>query len=288
MLRKILKKIPPSKRFAITGGEPLLRDDIEEIIKVGKEYCEGISFMTNGTLIDDDIARMFKKYNLVVQVPFHGMEKTHNKLVGRKDGYKKAIMGVAYLKKHDVNFAITSVGNKRNIHELEKVFELGVALGAKSLRVIRFMPGGQGMQEKELMLNGNEYMQMLEALNRVCKKYKVFGASGAPNVPCKYDLSHLKDIQVGDCSAGIDWLVIDPSGRVRPCNHSPSIVGDLRTQSFEEIWNHQILKDFRAMKLIPDECDGCKQRLECRGGCRAVAETMYGSLKVPEPLMVEP
>ena len=229
---------------------------------------------------------MFKRHNVIVQVPFHGLEKTHNELTGLADGYKSAMRGVAYLKKHDVRFAITSVANKKNINELKDIFELGVALGASELQVIRFMPGGEGIRNDDLLLDSKEYVMMLESLNEVCMRYRVFGAIGAPNVPCIYPEKKYKYITFGSCSAGIDWLVVDPSGRIRICNHSPTILGNLLNQSFEEIWNHEILKSFREYKVIPEECDACDKRLDCRGGCRAVAETYYGSLYAPDPLMV--
>jgi radical SAM protein with 4Fe4S-binding SPASM domain len=284
--KTILSKLPNFKRFVFSGGEPLLRTDLEELIIDAEKYTDNITVLTSGILITDEVAQMFKKHNIFVQIPFHGLEKTHNKLTGLKNGYKKAIIGVAFLKKYDVRFAITSVANRKNVHELKEVFELGVALGAKELQVIRFMPGGAGMKNVDLMLNGSEYIMMLDALNEVCSKYRIFGASGAPNIYCKYPDENYKNIKLGNCSAGIDWIVIDPSGRIRICNHSPTILGNLLNQNFNEIWQHPILKKFRTNKLIPKECNECDKKFECRGGCRAVAETYYGDLSAPDPLML--
>lgn len=284
-IREVFSKLPHFDRLAISGGEPLLRDDIEDVIEVGLEFTDQIALLTNGTLITNKVAKSLGKFDLQVQIPIHGLERTHNKLVGRKDGYRKALHGVAYLKKHGINFAITSVATSMNIQEIKQVFELGVAIGAKDLQVIRFMPGGEGLSNNHLMLSDKEYHLMLKSLNDVCGRYKVFGAIGAPNIPCRFPENKYKHIQFGDCSAGIDWLVIDPSGRARICNHSPTILGDLSKQSFSEIWNHPILRSFRNMEMIPKECDDCDKRLDCRGGCRAVAETYYGDLKAPDPLM---
>jgi radical SAM protein with 4Fe4S-binding SPASM domain len=285
-LRIVLKKLPKFNRLVISGGEPLVRSNLEQIIIEIKSFTKNISVLTSGLLLTENIAKMFKKHNIFVQVPFHGLEKTHNELTGVKDGYKRAIIGVAYLKKHKVRFATSTVATRKNINELKKVFELGVGLGASELQVIRFMPGGEGMKNHNLMLKDNEYTMMLESLEEVCSKYRIFSAIGAPNVSCKFPEDKYKNIKIGSCSAGIDWLVIDPSGRVRICNHSPTILGDLLKQSFVEIWQHPLLQDFRQYKLIPKECGGCEKRFECRGGCRAVAETFFGDLKAPDPLML--
>ena len=166
------------------------------------------------------------------------------------------------------------------------MLELGVALGASELQVIRFMPGGQGMKHSNLMLSRNEYEKMLDVLEEVCSRYRIPSAIGAPNIPCVISEDKYRNIRLGDCGAGINWLVVDPSGRVRICNHSPTIIGNLLNQDFKDIWDQQLLKDFRSHKVIPQECNHCEKKLECRGGCRAVAETYYGSLYDPDPLMV--
>ncbi|MGA1820586.1 MAG: SPASM domain-containing protein, partial [Thermoplasmatota archaeon] len=199
--------------------------------------------------------------------------------------YRKTIKGVAYLRKHGMEFAITSVSNRKNIKEMEDILKLGIALGAKEMQVIRFMPGGAGMDQTELMLTDEEYRKLLKVMDRISVKFGVFCAMGAPNVPCRFPEKGFKKLEFGACSAGIDWFVIDPSGRMRICNHSPTILGDLKTISFEEIWDHPILKAFRNLEVIPDECEGCEKRTSCRGGCRAVAETLYGSLYARDPLM---
>lgn len=284
-LKTVLKKLPGFERFVISGGEPLLRKDLEDIILEVKEYTDCVSVLTSGLLLDETKASMFKKHGVFVQIPFHGLERTHNELTGISDGYRRIINAVAYLRKHKVRFAVSSVATKKNINELRQVFELGVALGAAELQAIRFMPGGEGMKNAGLMMNPEEYVLMLESLNSVCGRYRIPGALGAPNVPCRFPEDNYKHITIVSCTAGIDWLTVDPSGRVRICNHSPTILGNLLEQEFDEIWQHPILRSFRNCEVIPGECGGCAERLECRGGCRAVAETYYGSLCAPDPLL---
>jgi len=284
-IRTVLSKLPKVNRFVISGGEPLLRKDLEEIIIESRKYTKFISVLTSGILVNDMVAQMLKEHDIFVQIPIHGMEKTHNELTGVKDGYKKTLKGIAWLKKAGVKFATTAVANRKNIDELEKIFQLGIALGASEIQVIRFMPGGEGMANDDLMLTDEDYIRMLEILNSVCGKYRIFGASGAPNIPCRFPDEKYRYIHIGNCGAGIDWIVIDPSGRVRICNHSPTILGNLLENNFSEIWNHHILRAFRANEVIPEECSGCDKMQDCRGGCRAVAETYYGSLYAPDPLM---
>lgn len=283
---EILQKLPKSKQFALSGGEPLLRKDLREFILESKQLTKHILVITSGMLIDDKIAGMLKDLDVRVQVSLHGLEQMHNLLTRTENAYKRALKGIAWLKRNNVKYGITTVVNKLNINEIKRVFELGVAIGADQLQVIRFMPGGEGIKNLELMLNAIEYKKMMQDLDDVCKKYGIIGVLGAPNTPCSIPDDKYTHVSKGSCGAGIDWFAIDPSGRMRICNHSPTILGDLTKQSFAEIWTHPLLEKFRNNQVIPKECDGCKKRLECRGGCRAVAETYYGDIMAPDPLML--
>jgi radical SAM protein with 4Fe4S-binding SPASM domain len=71
------------------------------------------------------------------------------------------------------------------------------------------------------------------------------------------------------CTAGSTFATVDPWGRVRPCNHAPFIVGDLRTQSVQEVWIGQRMSAWRS--LVPAECAPCPAYAACHGGCRAEA-----------------
>ena len=71
------------------------------------------------------------------------------------------------------------------------------------------------------------------------------------------------------CLAGEAFATVDPWGNVRPCNHAPYVVGNLLTQSFEEVWHSPKMEVWRAM--IPPECTGCAMYKRCHGGCRAEA-----------------
>ncbi|MBN1390076.1 MAG: SPASM domain-containing protein, partial [Candidatus Thermoplasmatota archaeon] len=86
------------------------------------------------------------------------------------------------------------------------------------------------------------------------------------------------------CTAGVDWLALDPTGRVRVCNHSPTIIGDLREQTFDEVWGHPLLRAFRKHEVVPDECRECEKVDTCLGGCRAAAQTLHGDWKAHDPL----
>ncbi|MBN1390505.1 MAG: radical SAM protein, partial [Candidatus Thermoplasmatota archaeon] len=184
--RPVIQKLPPVKRITISGGEPLMRKDLPDLIDLLKERTRYVSVLTNGTLLDDRWARTFKDKEVFVQVPLHGLERTHDSLVGMKGGFRKAVKGMAYLNRNHVDFAVSVVGNKKNIGEIRKIFELAVALGASELLAIRFIPGGEGLENTDLMMDAKEYETFLSEFDRVLHRYRLFGALGIPNIPCKF------------------------------------------------------------------------------------------------------
>ena len=103
----------------------------------------------------------------------------------------------------------------------------------------------------------------------------------AINDPRKY-----KHIRVSNlCSAAKGFCIIDPSGYLKVCNHSPVRVcrydelGSLKDNAY---WNA-----FRQRNYIPDMCKDCDRRDKCDGGCREAAHVFLGNIKAPDPLFAK-
>ena len=110
-------------------------------------------------------------------------------------------------------------------------------------------------------------------------------ACSIPIPPCLIDPSSFPHINFGYCAAGTEgaYYTIDPLGNVRPCNHSPMILGNLFENTFESIIAGQQNALFSS--ALPASCRHCAQRDACRGSCKAAAQACYGSLTVPEPFL---
>jgi radical SAM protein with 4Fe4S-binding SPASM domain len=283
--RTILDKLPNTELITISGGEPLKRKDIFDIIDLAHEYTKKVTVLSSGLLIDDKIAAKIAKSGVRIQIPVHGLQQTHDELTGKKGNYKTVLKNLLRLRNAGALYSTATVVNKKNLKELKRLFDVCVGMGSTYLFIIRFLPGGRGLKHGELQLTKNELVEVYGILDYSCKEYGISGGLGIPNLPCVIDPSKYKHIDFTYCSAGIDWITIDPSGRVRMCNHSPTIIGDLNTTSFEEIWNSDFLRKFRNGCFIPEKCKDCKWVCECRGGCRAGAETAFGDIRELDPLM---
>lgn len=278
-IKQLLRELSQAGTVEVefSGGEPLLRPDLFEII----EYAEGLDFsvvlITNGTLVDRETARTLGSLGLKhVQVSLDGLKENHDYLRG--DGtYEAVLESVRLLAGEGVSVAVRTTVTRRNVGELEEVADLAVSMGASKLGFVRFFPAGRGMAYKEeLMLDTEEIMLFCRSIERVREKYKDELEISAD--PCGFfDEDMFKKILRGGsplCSCGKTWCIIKPNGIVSPCDVITFYGGNVRTQKFREIWEKApIMKTFRDFNsnLLKGSCNACKHNKVCAGYCRALA-----------------
>ena len=281
----LLSRLPKAKMYSISGGEPLVREDFEEVAEVIHSHCPYLSLITNGMLIDDHLASRLAAWDIRVQLPVHGIGPKHDTITGVPGNFSRLVDVFATLKDNMVPVATATVVSRENIDDLEDVIEFSIAMGSRAILLIRFLPGGAGQDRWDMVPTKEDLERAYGILDRVTGYYGVPAAIGVPNLPCIVDEARYKNIKFNFCGAGRDWFVVDPSGRFRICNHSPVVYGDLMEQTVDEIMGHPLLKAFTRNEVYPPECEGCEDLDGCRGGCRAVAETMYGNAYGPDPMM---
>jgi radical SAM protein with 4Fe4S-binding SPASM domain len=281
----LLSRLPKAKMYAISGGEPLVRKDFLQVTEVLYDRLPYMTLITNGINIDDGIASRLSRWNVRVQLPVQGLGAKHDAITGMPGNFKHLVDVFATLKDHNVPVATATVVSKDSIDDLEKVLEFSIAMGSKAILLIRFLPGGAGQDRWDLVPSKDDIARAYGILDRVCGHYGIRGAVGVPNLPCVVDEADYSNVIFNYCGAGRDWFVVDPSGRFRICNHSPVVYGNLMERTVDEIMEHPLLQAFARSEVYPPECGKCDELEGCRGGCRAVAETMYGDAYGPDPMM---
>lgn len=287
------------RNIAFSGGEPLLKEGLEQIIeyaaakkvkepvfdKTGQHFGYqkkdmGLSLITNGELIDGHWAKLFKKHNLTIDVSLPGIS-AFSELTGGSD-YRKALEAIRRLSSAGLDVVVSICVTKKNLPELFETISLGFLNGAKQLLLNRFLPGGRGVDYTELCLDEEEIISMLDTAEEVCLEANTFGSVGTELPKCVIK-NEYKMLNVGTlCSGGVDFFAVDPSGRVRPCNHSPVSLGNYKDIIFAiktDYWQRFKCKDF-----LPKECAGCMMSLECDGGCREAAHITRGSIYAKDPV----
>lgn len=289
----------------LTGGEPFLRKDIIQLIEGIIANRMRFSFLSNGILINDDIASFLKSTrrcnNIQISIDGPGPE-THDATRG-KGSFEKAIAGLLTLKKHNLPINVRVTINKHNYKELEEIAKFlleDVGLNSFSTNSASHL-GLCRTNKDDVQLNALEFSECIETLLKLEKKYNGrIGALAGPLACGKHWLemesaykNNLPEIpgcgHLRSCGGVFSKMAILADGTMVPCSQMPHIkLGKINQDSLAHVWlNHPELIRLRERRDIPLEkfqyCFGCKYIPYCRGGCPAIAFSLMGDENVPSP-----
>ncbi len=268
-----------------SGGEPLLRDDFRDILAFcHRRKLESI-LITNGGLLDDDTLAFCLDHGVsMFELTLLGADAgTHDALTRTPGSWKRALAAMTRLYKAEATWCSVFVATRENIGQTRRTLEMMIALGATAVMFNRFNPGGEGARHLDLMPTVEQVQDALAVVDELAATYGLFASASIPIMPCLIDTSPYRHVGFGFCATGREnaYYTVGPGGRVRPCNHTATILGDLRTQTLAGILSGLALAEFTG--AAPDVCRPCPGLSACRAGCRAAAEVCFGSLSEPEP-----
>jgi len=206
--------------IAFSGGEPLLKEGLFEIMTYAIQQNLQTHLLSNGRILSDDVLTFCSRHKVQLSMSLPGLQ-TFEKHVGN-DTSTTDILEL-FRKAHDLDI-VTVAGITVTNQNLPELFEtIGEVLlaGADSILLNRFMPGGRGLSHRDWELNREQLVEMLDTAEEVLRIAKRYGSVGTELPRCCIDPSKYKHLRIGThCSAGTHFFVFDPSGYVRVCNHS--------------------------------------------------------------------
>ena len=286
--------------IVLSGGEPLFRKDVFEIAQYGSEKGLRMCLATNGTLVNDDICGKIKDSGIkIVSLSVDGSEEAvHDNFRNQKGAFAGTINAARLFKKHGIEFIINSSFTKRNQEEIPKVYKLAKELGATAWYMFMLVPTGRGEEIMSELISKEDYEEVLEWHYQMEKNEKemLVRPTCAPHY---YRLVLQKSKEEGSiferrtlkfstggakgCIAGQLIALIDVDGNVLPCSYFPKAAGNIKEQSFKDIWeNSELFKDLRDFKKYKGKCGSCEYVSVC-GGCRARSYSIYGDYLEEEP-----
>ncbi len=270
----------------LTGGEPLLREDFSDIYLYLKEKGMRVTLFTNATLINSEIANLFKKYppqNLEVSI--YGLsQKTYEAITQNPGSFHAFRQGINLLKENHIPFTLKAAALPQNFHEIEKMRDFAQSLTEEHLGVIltlnldsRFNHASKRDSIRELRLPPEKVIEVLKQeekryrkdIERFCQKF--LGTSG--------------DDQLFSCGAGVGGCHIDAYNNFQLCMllRHPDCVYSLRQGSFKEAWGEFVpkVKEIRANnKKYQEKCQRCFLKFLCEQ-CPAWSWMEHGILGEP-------
>ena len=296
--------------MVFSGGEPLCRDDVFELIRYAKSLGITPALATNGTMVDEAKAQEISDSGIArVAISLDGATaEVHNKLRKLKGSFDQAIEGIRQLHKKDIPFQINITLTKHNAGQLNDVYELAKSLGAAALHIFMLVPVGCGQTlAKTDMLTPQEYE---EKLVEICKldevgELQVKVTCGPHYERVKRELGlHQSRIKSGHghggpgtggssgksfsrgCLAGLGVIFVGHKGDVFPCGYLPVNCGNVLKAPLSQIWlNNDDLARMRDSNNLEGKCGICGYRQIC-SGCRARAYAASGNYMAEEPFCV--
>jgi radical SAM protein with 4Fe4S-binding SPASM domain len=272
----------------LTGGEPLLREDLPQMLDLLRERGVRATMISNGRLLDEPtVVDLLRRGVDLFELPLLSHQReVHDRLSGSAGAFDAVLAAMAHIRYHGGQFVSVFVATRHNIGDLYGAIKLGFAFGSRGMMLNRFNPGGRGSAHvEELLPPVDEMREALSVANDASAEYGFPISCSIAMQPCLIEHEAYPNLNFGFCAAGTDraYYTLDPLGNVRPCNHTPTILGNLLQESFAEIIAPDRLAPFVA--AVPEFCAPCALRETCQGGCKAAAQVCYGSLTAEDPFL---
>lgn len=281
----------------LTGGEPLLRRDILDIVRRAAERGLWVVVGTNGVCITENVARR------LADAGARGLSLSLDALdPDRHDGFRmvrgawrNTVEGAQILNRVGLPFIVQTTAGSHNLDELEAIADFAhERLAAKVWNLYFLVPTGRGQFVSDI--SPEQYDQVLASLYRIQQKY-----DGRMLVNAKCAPHYIKTVLenaggdanpkfrtyaggAGGCPAGTHYMGIRPNGDVTPCPYLPVFAGNLRREALTDLWaSSDLFTGIRRRSSLDGRCGACEMNAHC-GGCRARAYGMTGDLMAEDPL----
>lgn len=292
----------------LTGGEPLLRDDIFEVAKFGTDLGLRMVIATCGMLVAEEKAKNMVEAGIKrISLSLDGATReSHDKFRGQAGSFDAVMSAIENLKKVGLEFQINTTITKDNVKELEKILEIAINSGAVAFHPFLLVPTGRARKIIDKELSPEEYENTLKFIYSLQKKTSIlFKPTCAPHYhriisrggvtpPLHYASfkdkdSHKKILSnslhhlTKGCMGGQSFAFVSHIGKVQICGFLDLECGDIRKEPFNKIWKEsEIFNQLRDSKKYKGKCGICEYLTIC-GGCRARAYALCGDYLAEEP-----
>ncbi|KXB02829.1 hypothetical protein AKJ35_00880 [candidate division MSBL1 archaeon SCGC-AAA833F18] len=272
----------------MSGGEPLLREDLFELISYAVDSGLHTDVITNGWYMTEEKATKFGKSGAShVSVSIDGLEDTHDDFRNKKGSFQKCVNAIKLLRSAGVKIYLSPTFSKHNLQQLPDLLDLASTLGTDfSSKVM--IPMGQASKLKRYCLSPKEQKEFYKSLHTImnsldngmeitttCNPYSIFLEDDKPEP----DEERIR----GGCTGGITLLCVGADGTVTPCSRLQVPLGNVREDSLEDIWyDSEVLDTLRDRDNLKGKCGDCEYRNWC-GGCRAMAWAHLGDYLAEDP-----
>ena len=254
-IRRILDRVLEEvalESLTLTGGEPTLRNDLEQIASYAASNKIAVSLATNAVLIDKERAASLVGAGIKsFEIPILSTDRKVHNALARNDAYDKACEAITELKAREAAVTVVFVAMKENSSHFSGVAELAFALGSDAVMIDRFLAGGEGRKNASSLEPGaGQLIQLAHEAESAASRYGYQVSLGIPYPAGLVEAGDFRKLRFGACGAGKNKWAIDPLGNLRLCEQHPKPLGNLLETPFSEL-------SVIAGVSLPDACASC-------------------------------
>jgi radical SAM protein with 4Fe4S-binding SPASM domain len=291
--------------IAFSGGEPLMSPTFLPVARYAADRGMHLTVATNGTLLTQEkVAEMVAAGIRYAEISLDSTDPArHDTWRGSPGFWDRAVAGIRnVVRAPGIKCGVAMTVTRWNLADLRPMLEWCIAEGVDTFYAFNFIPTGRARDIADQDLSPPEREQMLATLQeylaggrisimssapqygRVCME---LGDAGGPINTGHYGhgggrMTRVLAKYVGGCGAGRCYMAVQPDGEATPCVFMPIRLGNLRTDSFETVWNHPVMEVLRDREDRTGHCRICDYKYHC-GGCRARSWGYFKDLRRSDP-----
>ncbi|MDH2244139.1 pyrroloquinoline quinone biosynthesis protein PqqE [Pseudomonas sp. GD03909] len=276
-------------QLGFSGGEPLVRQDLAELIEAARGLGYYTNLITSGIGLTEDKIASFAEAGLDhIQISFQAAdEEVNNLLAGSKKAFAHKLEMARAVKKHGYPMVLNFVTHRHNIDNIDQIIRLCIELEADFVELATCQFYGWAELNRAGLLPSKEQLVRAE---RVTNEWR--DKLAAENHPCKliFVTPDYYEERPKACMNGWGNLFLDitPDGTALPCHSArqlPVEFPNVREHSIEHIWRHSFgFNKFRGYDWMPEPCRSCDEKERDFGGCRCQAFMLTGDAANADPV----
>lgn len=267
--------------FSFTGGEPLIRTDVEELAAYAVSRGLRVNLVTNGRLATPEraaslFASGLKTAQVSLEAPAAAM---HDELCGASGAFDDSVAGIKAMIAAGISVQTNSTLTRANREDLLAIPAFVAGLGVRRMSMNLFIPTGSGSEATDLFFPYSETGAFVDEVRRKAHEAGVDFFWYSPTPMCLYN-PIARGLGNKSCAACDGLLSVSPTGDVLPCSSWPQPIGNLLTDGFEAVWFSEAAAWFKEKRYAPASCRECSSFTACQAACPLYWRKVgYGELK---------
>ena len=273
-------------QLGFSGGEALVRKDLEELIAAAHDLGFYTNLLTSGVGMDERRIQAFKEAGLDhIQISFQASSEEINNFIAGNNSFQHKLEMARLVKKYDYPMVLCFVLHRHNQDQVEQILEMALSLQADYVELATTQYYGWALLNRDQLLPTREQVEHAEAVaHRYQEKLK--GRMRIYYVVPDYYEERPKACMKG---WGSIFLTIAPDGTALPCHAAGTLPGlsfpNVRDHDIEWIWNESPdFNKFRGYDWMKEPCRTCPERTKDFGGCRCQAYLLTGDAANADPV----